>query len=234
MSEQMLSAEERARAEESLYRQMDHPGERKVLSYAVIPAILLHVIILIINFPEFKADQPQKKPNVIVVKKYVPPPPKVERKKIVKKKFTKKVPIPDPTPDEPEPIREPEPEIEPEPLPPDVEFLIGVPNAPPPTGPLVAGAGGVTKPIIIPESRVRPEYPELARVARIEGKVILQAIVLKDGTVGDIEVLSCNRPGMGFEETAQTALQQWRYRPAMQGDRPVDVYFTVVVDFELN
>ena len=66
---------------------------------------------------------------------------KVERKQIVKKKLTRKVPIPDPTPDEPEPIREPEPEIEPEPLPPDVEFLIGVPEPPPPSGPLLAGVG---------------------------------------------------------------------------------------------
>ena len=65
-------------------------------------------------------------------------------------------------------------------------------------------------------------------------RVILQAIILKDGTVGEVEVLNCNRPNMGFEESAIAAVQQWRYRPAMQGDRPVDVYFTVRVDFDLQ
>jgi protein TonB len=81
---------------------------------------------------------------------------------------------------------------------------------------------------------VKPEYPELARVARIEGRVILQAIILKNGTVGEIEVLNCNRPNMGFEEAAIGAVRQWRYVPATQGGRPVDVYFTVRVDFDLQ
>ena len=129
-------------------------------------------------------------------------------------------------------VRKPVPE--PEPLPPDTEFLLGVPEAPPPGGPLLAGTGGVTLPERLEESYVQPEYPELARVARIEGRVILQAIILKDGTVGEIEVLNCNRPGVGFEESATGAVQQWRYRPAMQGNRPVDVYFTVRVDFDLQ
>ena len=107
------------------------------------------------------------------------------------------MPIPDPTPDEPEPIREPEPEILAPPLPPDVEFLIGIPEAPPPppgpTGPLIAGTGDVTMPELIQETKVRPEYPGLARVARIEGNVILQAVIHADGTVGDLKVLRCTQ-----------------------------------------
>jgi protein TonB len=224
----------RATAEDMLYSHMFHTGEGKIKAWAFGVALVLHLVVLAVNFPEFKSKIKQKRENVIVVKKYVPPPPKVERKIVKKKKFTRKVPIPDPTPDEPEPIREPEPEIEPEPLPPDVEFLIGVPEAPPPSGPLLAGTGGVTLPERLEESYIKPEYPELARVARIEGRVILQAIILKDGTVGEVEVLNCNRPNMGFEESAIGAVQQWRYKPAMQGDRPVDVYFTVRVDFDLQ
>jgi protein TonB len=144
------------------------------------------------------------------------------------------VPIPDPTPDEPEPIREPEPEEDPEPLPPDVEFIIGVPEPPPPSGPLLAGVGDVTNPILIPESKIEPEYPELARVARLEGNVILQAIIHDDGTVGDIEILRCNRPNMGFEDSAVEAVSQWRYKPALQNGKPVEVYFTVFVEFKLH
>jgi tetratricopeptide (TPR) repeat protein len=42
--------------------------------------------------------------------------------------------------------------------------------------------------------KVRPVFPELARVARIEGRVVIQALVSQDGTVTDLEVLECNRP----------------------------------------
>jgi protein TonB len=223
------------KAEDKLYEEMFHSRDGGIMWKALIVAVVLHVGILIINFPTFKrAMVPQKAENVIIVKKYVPPPPKVERKQIVKKKLTKKVPIPDPTPDEPEPIREPEPEIQPEPLPPDVEFLIGVPEPPGPSGPLIAGAGDVTNPELIAESKVEPEYPELARVARLEGNVILQAIIRSDGTVGSIEVLRTNRPGMGFEDAAISAVQEWRYKPALQNGKAVEVYFTVFVDFKLH
>jgi protein TonB len=220
--------------EELAYDFMFHGAEAKTKWIAFGVAIALHVVVVMINFPEIKAKIKQKRANVIVVKKYVPPPPKVERKVIQKKKFTKKVPIPDPTPDEPEPIREPEPEIQPEPMPPDAEVLIGVPEPPPPGGPMIAGTEGVTLPVLLEQSKIKPEYPELARVARIEGRVILQAIVLKNGTVGELEVLTCNRPSMGFEEAAILAVGQWRYKPALQGSKPVDVYFTVRVDFELQ
>jgi protein TonB len=229
-----IRLDDKLKAEDLLYSHMFHGGEGKIKAIALGVAIVLHVIVLLVNFPEFKQKFEKKKEHVLVVKKYVPPPPKIERKQIVKKKFTRKVPIPDPTPDEPEPIREPEPEIEPEPIPPDVDVLIGVPEPPPPSGPLLAGAEGVTLPQLIEESKIKPDYPELARVARIEGRVILQAIVLKDGSVGELEVLSCNRPGMGFEEAAVDAVAKWRYRPAKQGTKAVDVYFTVRVDFELQ
>ena len=229
-----ISTDEAQEAKEQLYSHMFHGSETKPKVIALSIALVLHVVVLLINFPEFKSIEQKKPENVIVVRKYVPPPPKVERKQIVKQKFTRKVPIPDPTPDEPEPIREPEPEIQPEPIPPDVDVLIGVPEPPPPGGPLLAGAEGGTLPELIQESKIKPDYPELARVARIEGRVILQAIVLKDGSVGELEVLSCNRPGMGFEESAVAAVARWRYKPAMQGSRAVDVYFTVRVDFELQ
>jgi protein TonB len=190
---------------------------------------------MLVNFPDFgETMMPKKKASQVVVKKYVPPPPKIERRQVVKKKIVKKVPIPDPTPDEPEPIREPEPEILDDPIPPDVEILIGTPEPPPPTGPLIAGVGDVTNPRLIDESKVQPEYPELARVARLEGNVILQAIIHADGSVGDLEILRCNRPNMGFEDAASSAVAQWRYSPATQNGRPVEVYFTVFVEFKLH
>ncbi len=232
-----LRLDEKLKAEDELYATLFHPShaERKPMMISIAIAVVIHVIFLVVNFPDVKAQLRPKKPEkVVYVKKYVPPPPKIERKQIVKKQITKKVPVPDPTPDEPEPIREPEPDIEPEPLPPDVEVLLGDPEPPPPTGPLMAGVGDVSNPVIIMSTKVQPEYPELARRARLEGSVILQAIVYKDGTVGEIEVLRCTRPNVGFEAAAVAAVQNWRYQPATQNGKPVDVFFTINVTFELQ
>jgi len=233
-SNKALRFDEKLKAEDLLYTTLFHTEDKRLMTWAVIGAVVVHVVVLFLHFPEVKrAFQPEKK-KVVVVRKYVPPPPPVQRRQVQQRKITKKVPVPDPTPDEPEPIREPEPEIQPEPLPPDVDILIGDPEPPPPSGPLMAGVGDVTNPVRIEETYVQPEYPELARRARLEANVILQAIVHKDGTVGDITVLKCNRPNVGFEDSAVEAVQQWRYQPASQGGKPVDVYFTIVVDFELQ
>ena len=232
-----LHFEDRVRAEDLLYSELYHSRDRGLLGKTFTVAVILHVAFLFLRFPDIKdAVIPQKAQNVIVVRKYVPPPPKIERQQVVRKQLTKKVPIPDPTPDEPEPIREPEPEIydEPPPLPPDAEYVIGVPEAPPPSGPVLAGVGDVSNPVLIEETKVQPEYPELARVARIEGNVILQAVIETDGSVAEVEVLRCNRPNMGFEDTAIAAVKQWQYKPALQNGKPVAVYFTVFVEFKLH
>jgi TonB family protein len=100
--------------------------------------------------------------------------------------------------------------------------------------PLMAGVGNVTNPRLIPDSKVDACYPELARRARLEGTVILQAIIRTDGTVEDVEVLRSSRPNVGFEEEAVGVVRMWRYEPAVQDGRPVDVFFTVVIQFELQ
>ena len=230
-----LKLDERIRAEDALYAQMSHPGENKLLAIGFGVALFLHVAVLFIPFPDMNSLIPEKKAeNIVIVSKYVPPPPKVKKRQIIQQKLTRKVPIPDPTPDEPEPIREPEPEEDPMPIPDDVEFIIGVPEPPPPTGPLLAGVNNVSNPVLIESTKIDPEYPELARVARVDGQVILQAIVRKDGSVGDVSVIRVNRPNLGFEDTSIAAVLQWRYEPALQNGKPVEVYFTVVVDFSLH
>ena len=47
-------------------------------------------------------------------------------------------------------------------------------------------------------------------------------------------VLRCSRPNMGFEQAAIDAVQNWMYKPALQNGRPVEVYFTVFVEFKLH
>ncbi len=228
-ADQMLASE--------IFLQADtEEGGFKSMALWTVIALVLHAILFLIVFPEIKYRAPdaERTRRVMVVRKYTPPPPPKKQKKQIVRKLTKKVPLPDPTPDEPEPIIEPEPEPEPEPIDPDVEILIGNPEPPPLTGPLMPGIGGVTEPELIPETRMDPEYPELARRARIEGKVILQVIVQKDGTIGDLSVLSEPAANLGFSDAALAAVEQWRYRPAMQNGRPVDVFITVVVTFALE
>ena len=99
-----------------------------------------------------------------------------------------------------------------------------------PDQPLYAGIGDVTNPELI--ESVPPRYPDAARKAKISGKVVLQAVIKKDGSVGDIQVLQSPGSKFGFDEAAIAAVKQWRYKPATQNGRPVDVYFGIVVEFE--
>jgi TonB family protein len=97
--------------------------------------------------------------------------------------------------------------------------------------PLYAGIGGVTNPELIPSSQVQPHYPEKARKEKIQGKVVLQAVIHKDGSVGDIQVLQSPGAKFGFDQSAIAAVRQWRYTPGLLNGKPVDVYFTVTVAF---
>jgi len=97
-----------------------------------------------------------------------------------------------------------------------------------------AETDGVTVPELIAQAQVDPVYPEGARRSKIEGKVILQAVILADGSVDELTVLQSTAPGQGFEEAALAAVKQWRYRPATKDGQPVPVQFTVVIDFALE
>jgi protein TonB len=90
--------------------------------------------------------------------------------------------------------------------------------------------GEVKEPIEI--SRVKPQYPEAARKARMQGVVILEAIITKDGSVSDVRILRGINPLL--DNAAMRAVQQWRYKPATFNGRPVPVYLTVTVTFTLQ
>jgi protein TonB len=77
--------------------------------------------------------------------------------------------------------------------------------------------------------KVEPEYPHAARVARLSGKVELQAVIGLDGSVESADVLRST--SALFDEAALRAVRLWRYEPARMDGRPVRVYFTVVVTF---
>ena len=110
----------------------------------------------------------------------------------------------------------------------------GATETPEVIGHYFAGGGGVTNPQLVPKSKVLPKYPEEGAKARVEGQVSIFCLVTKDGSVEDFHVVKAPRGGYGFEESAIKAVKKWKYKPALMDDKPVDAYFTVIVDFFLD
>src|SRR5712672_1482330 len=79
--------------------------------------------------------------------------------------------------------------------------------------------------------RVQPNYPPLARQARIQGTVVLQAEISKDGTIQNLQLIS-GHPMLA--PAAIEAVKQWRYKPYLLNGEPVAVETTVQVNFTLS
>ena len=79
--------------------------------------------------------------------------------------------------------------------------------------------------------RLQPVYPALARQARIQGTVELRAIVSKTGTVEQLTVVS-GHPLL--VKAALEAVRQWRYRPYVLNDQPIEIDTEITVNFVLS
>jgi protein TonB len=216
--DEQRAREELALAERWLRRD---PRDRRWLARGVVVALLLHAGVLFARMPDWgpgpkRVEPPQEQAmQVQFLKPPPPPPPKVDAPK--PKPQAKKIPMPDPTPTEPEPMAEPKP------APPVVETPATETPPPQPAGPVRVASGqgpGLIK-------RVEPHYPPALQSARIEGAVVIDAVIKQDGTVGEIRVLeSANAI---FEKAAVDAIKQWRYTPSSY-----DVILTVRVNFSLK
>jgi protein TonB len=78
---------------------------------------------------------------------------------------------------------------------------------------------------------VAPRYPSIALASRVEGVVILQAVIAEDGSVRDVRVL---RSKPLLDEAAMDAVRQWRFTPTRLNGEPVPVVMTVTVSFSLK
>jgi TonB family protein len=79
--------------------------------------------------------------------------------------------------------------------------------------------------------QVSPQYPNQARQERVEGTVVLQAVISKDGSVQKLAVVS--GPSM-LTRAAMDAVKQWRYRPFALNGEPVEADTQINVNFKLN
>ena len=80
-------------------------------------------------------------------------------------------------------------------------------------------------------NKVQPIYPALAKQARIQGTVRLQAVIAKDGSIVELQVLS-GHPLL--VQAALDAVRQWHYQPTLLNGDPVEVVTTIDVVFTLS
>jgi protein TonB len=80
-------------------------------------------------------------------------------------------------------------------------------------------------------NQVKPAYPQIAKNARIQGAVVLQAEISKQGTIENLRVIS-GHPML--VPSALDAVKQWRYKPYYLNGDPVAVETTITVNFTLS
>ena len=100
----------------------------------------------------------------------------------------------------------------------------------PSTGVYSAVPPGGTQPEEV--DRVVPRYPAAARRRNVGGAVVVRGIVRRDGTIDNVEIIKDLPYGLG--EEARRAVSRWRFRPATYRGEPIDVYYTVTVNFRLQ
>ena len=91
---------------------------------------------------------------------------------------------------------------------------------------------GVSSPLLIHETK--PNYTGEAMRARIQGLVKLEAIVMPDGSVGDVRVVHSLDQQFGLDKEAVRTLRQWRFKPGMRLGQPVPVLILVEISFTLR
>jgi len=90
-------------------------------------------------------------------------------------------------------------------------------------------SGGVEQGLLIRE--IKPVYPQTARQAGVQGEVILQAVIGKDGRIENLRVISGNPL---LAKAAWDAVVQWRYRPYLLDGEPVEVETQITVNFKAS
>ncbi len=79
--------------------------------------------------------------------------------------------------------------------------------------------------------QVQPTYPLLAKTARIQGPVVIEAVISKAGVIENLHVIS--GPPL-LVKAALEAVSEWRYRPYILNNEPVEVETRITVNFTLG
>ena len=197
---------------------------------AIELATIITMALLITLFQAFKRFEgvrvAPKGPNVVIKVEEVPLTEQVKRPPPPQRPS---VPIPTESEDVPEDLTIESTEIDwketpPPPPPPESgeETPIFIPYDSPPEP--IGGWGALRKNLV---------YPEIAKKAGVEGKVIIWAKIDKKGKVIKTQVMK-SLGNVGCDEAAIAAIAKTRWKPAMQRDKPVTVWVAIPVDFRLK
>jgi protein TonB len=114
-------------------------------------------------------------------------------------------------------------------LPTGVSPSIPLPPVPvKPAGPVRAGDLPIAPHKVVD---ARPIYPEIARAARVEGTVVMEAVLDPSGRVTQLRII---KSVPLLDQAAAEAVRQWRYSPSTYGGHPVSVLMTITIRFTLN
>jgi periplasmic protein TonB len=91
---------------------------------------------------------------------------------------------------------------------------------------------GVSLPQLLYEAK--PQYTPDAMRAKLQGEVLVQAVVMPDGTTQNVRVIRSLDAAFGLDQEAVRAVRQWRFRPGMRQGQAVPVEITVAVNFNLR
>ena len=99
--------------------------------------------------------------------------------------------------------------------------------------------GGAYRPgngVLLPKPlrEVKPQYTADAMRAKVQGTVLLECVVLPDGTVGKVEVVRSLDSAFGLDQEAIKAARQWRFAPGTRFGEPVAVLVTIELTFTLR
>ncbi|MFQ5349433.1 MAG: energy transducer TonB [Thermoanaerobaculia bacterium] len=206
--------------------------DRRNVRRALIVAVLVHAALFRLPLPETVAAEDRTARGPVVILKPVrfePPPPREQQQ--IPERRVRRVPVPDPTPDGPELPPVPDEMAVAFDLP-DTDLVLGLPATPPPApprGPMQVG-GDVRPPVRIHSPP--PRYTEIARAARIQGTVILEAVIDANGRVDRIKLIK-GLP-MGLDRAAVDAVDRWRFEPATYKGKPVAVIYRLEIHFRLT
>jgi len=103
-----------------------------------------------------------------------------------------------------------------------------------PAAAVTAAAGRVhvseqTNPVVT--KSVAPDYPMLARQMKVQGAVILQALISREGSIQELQILS--GPAI-LAAAAREAVKQWRFKPYYQNGEPVETQAKITVNFTIS
>ncbi len=222
-----------SRARDTLTAWDEESGQdRRNTRWAIIVALVIHALFFRLQLPETVAavhETTERPPIFVQQPRFEPPPPREQQ--TMPEQRALRVPVPDPTPDDPEPLVQPtEIALVVDDL--NTDLVVGLPAAPPayrPPGPRRVG-GDVLPPV--KRHAPPPRYPEIARAARIEGIVYLEAVIDATGQVTRIEVIQGLR--LGLDEAAVDAVSRWRFDPATYNGKPVPVIYNLTIYFKLT